>query len=192
MEATMGETIAAYGADKADESLLVKFFKIPQENKEKSEKEGRPIFEEIDFIEIRIPGNKDNIQIHKAKERDKKRFPVHWEKYQARTSNDEVIEGTLLEEWPGVTRSQAEELKFYHIRTVEQLASLTDVNAQNMRGAVALKQKAEKYLKNAMSNEELAKQSKETQAQLAKLIATAELAAPIPATPRKRGRPKKE
>ena len=185
MEATYGQTQQAYGANE-DENLLVRFFKHPRENEEKSEEAGHPIFEELLYTEIMTPGDKDNIICRPMREHDKSRFPRHWEAYQKRVSGDEAIEGTLLEEWPQITRSAVEELKFYHIRTVEQLASMSDANAQNLRGAATLKQKAVKYLDSAMSNEELSRQLAEQKQQIADLIAAAEQAD----KPKKRGRPK--
>jgi len=56
------------------------------------------------------------------------------------------MEGTPLTEWTGITRSQAEELKFWNIRTVEQLAACSDQNTQNFKGLATLKQSAQQYL----------------------------------------------
>jgi len=193
MEATYGQTQAAYGGNE-DESLLVRFFKHPQENQAKSEEAGRPIFEETEYIEIMTPGDKGNVVCRPVREHDKGRFPRHWDAYQKRTGDDESIEGTLLEEWPQVTRSQVEELKFYHVRTVEQLAAISDVNAQNMRGVATLKQKAAKFLDSAMSNEELSKKLAAQEKQIAELIAAAEAAAPMPTEekPKRKRRTKAE
>ena len=172
-EAEYGLTSGAFG-NNGDEQLLVKFFLLPVQNTAKSEEAGRPIFEEKLHIEKRVPGNKDSVVCRKIREKDKQQFAKQWEMYSARTSQDEAIVGTLLEEWPGVTRSQVEELKFYNIRTVEQLASMSDSNAQNFRGAPVLKQKASAYLKSSMSNEQLSAQLKEANEKINKLIAAQE------------------
>ena len=173
MEASYGQTESAFGGDNGDSTLLVRFLKLPWENKVKSKEENRPIFEECDYIEIAIPGNKDEIRCRKALARDKIRFPKHWAAYEARTANDEVLEGTLLDEWSGVTRSQVEELRFYHIRTVEQLAAFPDVNAQNIRGSATLKAKAKQFLEESTSNEELSRQLAAQKKQIDELIAAA-------------------
>jgi hypothetical protein len=49
-------------------------------------------------------------------------------------------------EWNLITRTQAEELAFLHIKTVEQLASVKDSNIQNFMGGYTLRDKAKKWL----------------------------------------------
>jgi hypothetical protein len=131
-----------------DESLLVRFYTHPRKNLTKSEEENRPIFEDTTYIEIMQPGNKDSIIQRPATARDKQRFAQHFQRFEARVSDDQV-EGTLLSEWPQVTRAQVEELRFLNIRTVEQLAVVSDSNAQNIMGIQMLKSKAQKYLEHA-------------------------------------------
>ena len=131
-----------------DQYLLVRFFLHPWHNKQRSEEEGRPIYEEKTYIEIMQPGNKDSIVKRPATNMDKQRFAEHFRKFEAR-STDEHIEGTLLSEWPGISRAQVEELKFLNVRTVEQLANIADSNAQNIMGIQGLKTKANKYLEDS-------------------------------------------
>lgn len=136
------------GANEADKVLAVRFFRHPVRDAEKSEAEGRPIFTEKDYVEISIPGNKDHIVCHPVSEKDKMRFPEHWRLYTARVSQ-EVVQGTPLEEWPGITRGQVEELRFLNVRTVEQLAAVSDANGQRIMGINSLKDKAKAYLEQA-------------------------------------------
>ena len=200
MEADLGITSMAMDGGNnsryaADDQLLVKFYHHPTLNQAKSDDAGRPVYEEIVFIEIRIPGDKDSVVIRKATDMDIDRFPEHYRKFKARDTEDH-IEGTLLDEWPGITRSQCEDLKFFNIRTVEQLASLNDSSAQNVMGAQILKSRAVAYLEDADANaakQALAAQKQENE-ELRGLIA--ELSAKIDAqaeepAPKKRGRPKK-
>jgi hypothetical protein len=128
-----------------DETLLVKFFKNPRINNQKTAAAGRPIYEEVPYIQIMQPGNKDSIIIRPATKMDKGRFAEHFRKFEAR-EDQEAVEGTMLEEWAAITRSQCEELKYLNVRTVEQLAAMTDSNAQGIMGIGYLKQKATKYL----------------------------------------------
>jgi len=139
------------GRFSADDTLLVKFYMHPGLNQAKTKTEGRPIYEERPYVSIMQPGNKDSIIQRPATERDKQRFSRHWEKFQSR-EKDEGIEGTLLEEWPGLTRSQVEELKYLNIRTVEQLANVSDSNAQGVMGVNMLRQKAAAYLETSKDN----------------------------------------
>ena len=154
-----------------DETLLVKFYIHPTLNETKTKTEGRPIFEDTPHIRIMQPGTKDSIIERPATALDKQRFSEHYRKFEAR-EDQEIVEGTLLEEWSGVTRSQCEELRFFNIRTVEQLVNISDTNAPNFMGIQALKNKAKAYLEDADAN--AAKQAladqKEENARLLELI----------------------
>jgi hypothetical protein len=156
----------------ADETLLVKFFMHPQLNNARTKEEGRPIYEEKPYIQIMQPGNKDSIIIRPATRMDKERFAEHFRKFEAREDQD-AIEGTLISEWPGVTRAQAEELKYLNVVTVEQLASISDSNAQNIMGIQLLKQKAERYLE-ASKEEAIAEKFNDLQAKYDDLMARLE------------------
>jgi hypothetical protein len=148
-ESNYGETDMAMnnGRYHGDATLLVKFLMKPKINAAKSKEAGRPIYEEAPHIEIMQPGNKDSIIKRPASDMDKKRFAEHYRKFEAREDQD-MLEGTLLDEWAGITRSQCEELKYLNIRTVEQLAAVSDSNSQNIMGIAFLKEKANKYIKD--------------------------------------------
>jgi hypothetical protein len=147
-EADLGMTSMAMGdgGNAGDEQLLVRFYIHPLQNETRSKEEGRPIFEDREYIEIIQPGNKDSIIRRPASHLDYERFPQHYAKYKARTEGEETIEGTLLEHWPGVTRSQVEELRYLNIRTVEQLANVADSNTGGFMGMNLLKRRAQEYL----------------------------------------------
>lgn len=169
-----------------DQNLMVKFFYHPRINKAKSQEAGRPIYEEVPYIQINAPGNKESEIIRPATDLDKRRFPVHFEKFMARQNQDEATEGTILEEWPQITRSQVEELKFLNIRTVEQLASVSDSNAQNVMGINMLRQKAKTWLEKNNDTDAKLKEAQNTIDAL-----TARLDALEADKPARRGRPKK-
>jgi len=154
-EADMGVTSMAMngpsGRYRGDENLLVRFYMHPAKDTVASREEGRPIFKEVPYIHIMQPGNKESIIHRKATDMDKQRFAEHFRKFEAR-EDQEALEGTPLVEWPGITRSQAEELKFYNVLTLEQLAAMSDTNAQNFRGVNELKRRAIAYLEMAEEN----------------------------------------
>lgn len=147
LEAELSLTESAHDQNRyrGDETLLVKFYKHPAKDEEASQKAGRPIFKEVDYIDIMTPGNKDSRVSRRVRPTDLSRFPEHWRRYETRQTAD-YIEGTLLEQWPGVTRAQVEELKFFNIRTVEQLVAVSDANGQKIMGINSLKKKAKEYL----------------------------------------------
>ena len=163
-EASMSETNMAMDANQnrysGDENLLVRFFKHPKLDQGASSEQGRPIYKEVDYIQIMQPGNKDSIIQRPATDIDRNRFAQHFQKYQAR-QGEEYIEGTLLEEWPGINRAQVEELKFFNVRTLEQLIGMSDSNAQGIMGINVLKARAKTYLE--ASENEAAAEALETE-----------------------------
>ncbi len=130
-----------------DEKLFVRFYIHARYMSVESEKEGRPIFKDTIYIEIMQPGNKENIVCRPVTKEDKLRFAKQYEHYEKNNTNLE--EGTPLDSITFLTRAQIEELKFFHCRTVEQLAGMSDTSGQQFPGFQQLKRKAEAYLELA-------------------------------------------
>ena len=159
--------------NEADKNLLVKMFTKEVQNKLESEAKGRAIFKEKTYIEIRIAGQRDAQACRPITHADKQRFPAHWEAYQKRV--EPPTEGTPLSEWAVISRTQAEELAFINVKTVEQLSTVADTNIQNFKGGYGLREKALKWLKNTEIEADKRDKSEieELKAQIAKLAATA-------------------
>lgn len=182
---------ADFQSNDADKTLLVRFFIKPREDKQASKKEGRPIFRDTEYIDIKIPGNRTAGSCHPVTELDKKRFPEHYARFKQRVEVD-PDEGTPLAEWPGCSRSRAEELSFFHVKTVEQLANMADVQISKFRGGLELKEKAADWLKQAdssINNVELQKELEKTKEENRKLRADVDKL--ISASKPKVGRPRK-
>lgn len=132
-----------------DEKLYVRFYVDAVENQKKSKELGRPFFEDTEMVEILVPGDKDNTIVAPAKTY----LPRFAAKYQAwkANQNQDAVDGTLLKEWPGGPgASQVKNLEVYKIRTVEQLAGLSDGNLQAMGpGYLDLRKRAQAYLDTA-------------------------------------------
>lgn len=158
------------GGTNGDERLRVRFSIRPLENPDKSVEAGRPIFEDREFIEIMIPGNRDHVINRVVRDEDKVRFAKQYQHFKAGVS-DESLSGTPLSAWPGITRAQAEELAYFHVRTVEQLANMDDANAQKFMGINALKTKAKLFLEAAAGNAPAVKLQAELDARDAKIAA---------------------
>ena len=189
-----------HGQYAGDETLLVRFEPRVVQNQSKTEQEGRPIFDTVDYIEIRFPGNKLSVIHEPVTPEYKKRFPEHWKRYVARESQ-EVVDGTPLEEWPGINRSQVEELRFLNIRSIEQLVTLSDGHAGKIMGIQTLKTKAKAYLEasklqgeaNALlaANQRI-KEQEELNAKMASRLEALESLLTEKSEPKRRGRPPKE
>ncbi len=130
-----------------DEKLLVKFFTKQVPDKKASDKEGRPIFKDVEYVDIKVPGNRTGGACHPALFRDKQRFPKHYAAFKQRIETP--IDGTPLAEWPVISRTQVEELAFHNVKTVEQLISMSDTNASKFLGMQTLKRKAAAWLEHS-------------------------------------------
>jgi hypothetical protein len=127
-----------------DERMLVKFYLHAKRDAEASDEAGRPVFRDVEYVSIRAPGNKDSEIIRPARQMDKDRWPKHYAAFKSKEAMP--VEGTPLSEWPALTRSQVETLRYMNVDTVEQLSDMTDVNAQGMMGASLLREKAKAFL----------------------------------------------
>lgn len=116
------------GATNPDGLLSVTFYSRAIQNNFESQKQGRPVFEDCDFVRILTPGNQLNIIDTFAREEHKQRFPIQWQRY--KNNAGEQLIGTPVDQWPVVTRAQAEELKGLKFYTVEQIAGCSDVQKQ--------------------------------------------------------------
>lgn len=144
------DAIGNAGRFAKDQNLYVRFYSHPKQDPVKSAAEGRPIFHDTEYVSIMVPGDKTSIIERPATDRDKERFVKHYQAFKSDT--DEVLDGTPLAAWPGLTRSQVEELRYFNIRTVEQLASVSDTHAQKFMGINLLRRKAEAYIEAAKGN----------------------------------------
>ena len=168
----------------ADKNLLVKMFTKEVQNKLESQAQGRAIFKEKTYIEIRIAGQRDAQACRPITHADKQRFPAHWEAYQKRV--EPPTEGTPLSQWAVISRVQAEELAFINVKTVEQLSTVADTNIQNFKGGYGLREKAVKWLENAgieadkRDKAEMRDEIEELKAQIAKLVTAREGVAATP------------
>ena len=145
--ATMEEQYSADGRP-GDEKLWVTFYKRAVKDEEASLAEGRAIFKEVDYIRIVTPGDKDNIPDRPVRDApeysDKRRFAKQYAAYLAQQKQEEVS-GTPLAAWLA-NPAQVEELKYFGVHTVEQLAGLSDTHASKFMGINALRQKARDFI----------------------------------------------
>lgn len=130
-----------------DDGLWVEFESVPKQNLFESEQQGRPIFKDVDYIKIIFPGDKTKAVHRPVKEEDKLRFSKQWEVYQKQ--GHLVIEGTPIEQWAPLTKSEVAELKAINIHTVESLAALPDT-ALSWLGARTMRDKAKAWLAQAV------------------------------------------
>jgi len=130
-----------------DKKLAVKFEIRPFKMDYLSAKEGRPIYQDMEYISIIIPGSRD-VLTAPLDDAYKARFKERYDRWKA-DNNPEFLQGTILSELPWITKSQVAELAHNNVRTVEQLAGLSDANASQFMGNHQLRERAKKYLEAA-------------------------------------------
>jgi hypothetical protein len=145
----MIENQYAQGQDPADAKLWVMFELRPERDTAASGEQGRPIYKDREWIKIKIPGDRDEVE-RPITEHDKARFSKQYDHW--KQTGKEAVTGTPLEVWPAITRGQVEELKHFNVRTVEDLAGLSDATTQRFMGVQSLKQKAAAFIEAANGN----------------------------------------
>lgn len=124
--------------------LIAKFETLAEQSMEKSRDQGKPVWENIDYITIWIPGDKDNVIHRPVRYYDPLNFPTQYAAFKANKSQDVV--GTPLDIISTLSPAQKAELNYVGIKTVEALATMADVDGQKMMGFNDMKQKALKYI----------------------------------------------
>src|ERR1035437_7478036 len=114
------------GARNPDSLLHVRFYERALPNNFRSVEEGRPIYDNITFIEIHTPGNQLNIIDRPKRQEDELRFRPQWQFFKDAHSDDPAKQGTPLSQWPLVDIAKAEMLKALKFFTVEQVAFASD------------------------------------------------------------------
>lgn len=153
-------------ASPQDDKLTVQFYRDLWQNHGRTLEEGRPIFEERDFIKIAVPGNNTLLIDTLAEEHHFVRFAGHYKRYKEAMSNEAVINGTPLAQWPLITRNCAEKLRYLKFETVEQIAGADDfqLNAIGMSAGMSpyeFKKLAQAYLDSSKKTADSAKRTAE-------------------------------
>lgn len=129
-------------------NLYVEFYTDALEIPYRSEKEGRPVFETVEMIRIMVPGDMNNIIEVRVTEEHKQRYSQQYARFKA--GEEAPIEGTPLEQWPLVNKAQIKEAQHFNVRTVEQVAELSDSFVAKIgMGWQGLRKQAQNWLKNA-------------------------------------------
>lgn len=136
----MAEPTGIY-AEFTNDSIEMKF---------RSEQEGRPIFEDREFVRIIIAGDRNSEVYREATPYDKERFHEVYDRFKRGMEGRDQITGTPLKQWPLMKPSQIRELEGIKIFTVEHLAALSDGQKQQLgMGAHDLVASARAYLESA-------------------------------------------
>lgn len=127
-----------------------RFYMEAVQNKFKSEQEGRPIFDEREMVEIRIPGDKLSVYVGYVTDAERERWSDIYAAF--KRGEARAASGTPLEHWtnPSMTRARVAELKGANILSVEELANVPDNTLPRLgMGSRELREQARAYLDSA-------------------------------------------
>lgn len=149
--------------------LVYKFAKRSVQNQEESAQKGHPVFDDKDYIQILVPGDANSKVDREIRAADLQNPEIaklyeHWKR-----GLEAPLTGTPLEQWPVVNAAQVDTLRVVNIRTVEQLAEVSDQNVTHLgMGYDTLRKQAANWLAAAKDASHLTKmqaQHDELQAQ---------------------------
>jgi type VI protein secretion system component VasK len=176
--------------------IVPRFFIHTVQDAKKSKEEGRPIFKDIECVEIRMAANKQTVAVFPAHEfwawgeidgiRQKityaMRFADQYKRFKA--SEAQVMTGTPLEELPFLTQAKRSELKALSIYTAEALATLDGQPLKQLgMGGRELKTQAEAYLAKATDSAAVTRLAAENET-LRAALAQMQIAQSAPASSR--------
>jgi hypothetical protein len=161
--------------DKTDH-LVVPVFKIhTTKNDAKSREAGRPIYDDMEVVEVRFAGDRNKISVFPAlaecgevQDEDgntrkityAERWSDQYKRFKAKSQ--QIAEGTPVDELPFLTQAKRAELKALSIYTAEALAALDGQPLKNLgQGGRDLKNQAQAYLDNASGSANVVKMAAE-------------------------------
>lgn len=109
----------------------VRFYIRPVVDSEATQAAGRTIHKDATYVEISTPGDKTSVVDRALREDDKRRFPKEWMAFEANRSQ-EGASGTLLSAWGAISPAIVEDYRVLKVKTVEQLAALSDANVASL------------------------------------------------------------
>lgn len=143
-----------------DKRLAVRFEVRPVHNQHKSDQAGRPIFDEVEYIQIIVPGSRD-VMTAPLDETYKRRFADRYKRWKEDVGKVQHIQGTPLSEVSWMTRSQVAELAMNNVYTVENLADMSDIDAMKFMGSHELRKRAKNFLQAAANEAPLTRLQQE-------------------------------
>lgn len=140
----------AYDTNTIDK-IIPRFCIKPIQNNFLSEKNGKPHFEDREFVEMIAPGLAKSIPFEEVNDDHIRRWPREYDAF--KRGMEPTTEGTPLEEWSAITASTALNLRAHNIKTVEQLAGVSDAVLQDVGiGGRDMRERARNFLETAKGN----------------------------------------
>lgn len=170
-----------------EDARVVPVFKVvPIHNEGKSKEAGRPIYDDVEVVEVRFAGDRQRVGVfpahafagYRMTEDGYEESITYAQKYsdqyrRFKDKHQQIAEGTPIDELAFLTAARRSELKALNILTAEALAALdgNELKALGMNGR-SLKDQAAAYLQSAGGTAQVTKLAADNvslQAQLAEM-----------------------
>lgn len=133
--------------------LIAEFFLDAVHMKAESEKAGRPIFEDREFVKIIPIGDNKTEIVKPATEDVKQRFAEEYAVF--KRGVEQTFSGTPLNQWPIMTPAIIKQFNHFNVYTVDQLSDLDDIAMNRIGpGTRDWVEKAKAFIAKAQSTAE--------------------------------------
>lgn len=144
-----------------DDGLHVEFCYEAVLQSFESQKENRPIYKDVEFIKMFMPGGKSEV-FEEVTDYHRQRFAKQYNGWLQ--SGKTPVDGYPLKLWPALTPAQVATLGVMNVHTVEQLANASDIVIQQYGpGGQNLREQAQTYLAAAKDGAPLRQLTEENQ-----------------------------
>jgi hypothetical protein len=154
------------GLFQSDDGAALRFFVAPDKNNFQTERAGRPIFDEVLFVEVITPGSRESAPVFELERKHAEETGIeqptrtpHFAKYAKQIEAFRVggdgadMRGTPLSGWPALDVGLIASLNEGRIYTVEALANISDEKLRVIGpGGNSLRERAKAFLAAAAGN----------------------------------------
>lgn len=141
-----------------DDNCRPRFHLKPVYMEAESAAAAREIYRDFEYVEITVPGQPKSTVDRKVRPEDMRRWPVDYQAFKLNLQAPTA--GTPLRRWTLISPAEVETLEYMKVRTVEELAGLSDSQVQNCGpGTEKLRRNAKAWLKQAKDNAGLSEMS---------------------------------
>lgn len=125
-----------------------RFHMVAKLNKKQSDEAGRPMHDQVEWVDVVIAGDRNSQPSHKVTDIDKHKWP---DEYSAFKNGAKMpVQGTPLSEWNQLSVSQVADLTSIGVLTVDMLADLSDSQIQGYgMGGMQLREKAKAFIETS-------------------------------------------
>ena len=136
----------------ASDGNVVTIYTEKKLNAFKSKEQNDRVYDYLPYLKIVSMGQKHSIVIREVEEKDKTKYPLHWEAYEKKTQLRNG--GTPLSEWADCPKELISQMEYMSVFTVEDLCNVSDANLSKIGiGMLKIRESAKLYVAGTGENE---------------------------------------